>query len=149
MISWLMKPYSELFNEGNPKELIKVPKKSIFIVDTDGVFTLTNLVQMNIAAKAEDAGKYAVSFVRDSNGGNYFVVPEVDVNGIWTNGLDGKEKVADCLQLFDNQQLATECLQSVGHGFVNQGYSSARVFRTVFHEQDQSLELCFVKQFSK
>jgi hypothetical protein len=122
---------------------------SVFVINHDGAYKTTNMLQRSIEVKPENAGKYVVSFVRDSNRVNYFVVPDVDVNGIWVNGLDGKEKVTDCLQLFESQQLATDCLQSLGNGFMGNGYSTARVFKTIFNEQDQSLELCCVEEFCK
>ena len=124
-------------------------ESSVFVTNQSGPYKTTNILQRQIEVTDEHNGKYVVSFVRDSNRVNYFVVPDVGANGIWVNGLDGKENVADCIQLFESHQAATDCLQSIGNGFVNIGYSSARVFKTVFHEQDQSLELCFVEEFCK
>lgn len=124
-------------------------ENSIFVTNNNGPYKTTNILQRGIEVRADHDGKYVVSFVRDSNRVNYFVVPDVGANGIWVNGLDGKENAIDCIQLFESQQLATDCLQSIGNGFVNNGYSAARVFKTTFNEQDQSLELCCIEEFCK
>jgi len=112
--------------------------------------TIVNALQYDVKVIASDTDKFAAAFVLDENEVNYFVVPNTNVDRcIWINGLDGKEYVSECVQLFDSKDLAIECIQSIGNGFVNRGYSKARVFKTVYHPGQESLELRLVEELHK
>ncbi|MEW6991593.1 hypothetical protein AADZ91_13000 [Colwelliaceae bacterium 6441] len=68
---------------------------------------------------------------------------------VWVNGLDDKSSVNECLALYDDKEQAIESLQTKGHGFINQGYSTGRIYGTVYHDHDGSLELKLVEEFTK
>lgn len=112
-----------------------------------GAPSATSVLQYDIKTSAIDAGKYAVAFVKDRNRVDYFEVPDHKVSGIWINGLDGKRTAHECLALYENKESAIDSLQTKGFGFVKRGYSVGRIYITIFHEKDGSLELKLVEEF--
>lgn len=109
----------------------------------------TSVLQHDIKPSVCDAGKYAVAFVKDQNRVDYFEVPNHKENGVWVNGLDEKSSVSDCLALYDDLEQAIESLQTKGLGFINQGFSKGRIYETIYHENDGSLELKLIEEFTK
>lgn len=102
-------------------------------------------MQECINAVKQDADKFVAAVIKDSNGVSYFVVPEVDINGVWCKGLDGKAKVSDCIALFDTKTEALSTLGKVGTRFINDGFSCGATFKTIYHANGD-LQLVDVKR---
>ena len=114
-----------------------------------GAPSATSILQYDLKPSIADAGKFAVAFVKDQNRVDYFEVPNHKANGIWVNGLDEKASVSECLALYIDKEQAIDSLQTKGLGFIDQGYSTGRIYKTIYHDSDGSLELKLVEEFTK
>lgn len=114
-----------------------------------GAPSATSVLQYDIKPSIDATGKYAVAFVKEQNEIDYFEVPNNKENGIWINGLDDKASASECLALYDDKEQAINSLQIKGHGFKKQGFYKGRIYETVYHENDSSLELKLIDEFTE